>query len=138
MLDWLCVGADKKEKHPNGATRMRNADEQNDSTSDRLSAKSKVVAAIAGAALEPFVYFLISPLFVMLVGTEPKNVAAKAMAVALLSFGAWASLLVIIALRLKKRLPGLARYFVVGAFLAMALMMVLPFLELALGVNILN
>ena len=88
--------------------------------------------------MEPFVYFIISPLFVMLVGTEPKNVAAKAMAVALLSFAAWLCLLVIIALWLKKRLPGLARYFVVGAFLAMAVMMVLPFLELALGVNIFN
>jgi hypothetical protein len=117
---------------------MTNTTTKDDGTSDRLSAKSKVVAAIAGAALEPFVYFLVSPLFVMLVGTEPKNVAAKAMAVALLSFGAWLCLLVIIALRLKKRLPGLARYFIVGAFFAMAVMMVLPFLKLALGVNIVN
>lgn len=102
------------------------------------SAKSKVAATIAGAALEPFIYFFVSPLFAMLLGTEPKNVAVKAVATGLLSFGAWLCLLVIIAVWVKKRWPGLARYCVLGAFLGMAVMMALPFLELALGVNIFN
>ena len=101
-----------------------------------LSAKSKVVAAIAGAALMPLVFIVTLLLAAILLGTEPTNVAGKSMVAGLLFLGTWACLLVIIGVSLKRRRPGLAKYLVVGAFLGMAVFVALPFLELALGVAI--
>ena len=101
-----------------------------------LTVKSKVVAAIAGAALVPAVYIVTLLLIAILLGTGPNNVAAKSMVAGLLSLGIWVCLLVIIGVSLRRRQPGLARYLVVGAFLGMAAFVALPFLELALGVSI--